>query len=195
MIPQDITQTLTALFGEAVRVNEPESWQIEGENLRLLVLLSEDQSWLRSLITIAPAQEAAPYLAQLLEANFDETQETRYALFQNLLWGVFHHSMATLTSEDFQAAIARLVTLHQQGLSDSFSRFAEAQVRQIIRAAKMQGQSLAATLQSLERFYEEGVMGDLDASAGDRSTVLSAWRYQLERLWDEESQDKSQDEA
>jgi len=186
MTPQDITQILTAFFGEVVRVNEPESWQIEGENLRLLVLLSEDQNWLRSLITIAPAEEAAPYLAQLLEANFDETQETRYALFQNLVWGVFHHSLATLTCEDFQAAIGRLLTLHQQGLSESFSRFAEAQVRQIIRAAKMQGQSLAATLQSLERFYEEGVMGDLDASSNDRSAVLSAWRYQLERLWHEE---------
>ncbi|HEY9626188.1 MAG TPA: hypothetical protein V6C84_02715 [Coleofasciculaceae cyanobacterium] len=187
MTPQDITQILTTLFGEAVRVNEPESWQIEGENLRLLVLLSEDQSWLRSLITIAPAQEAAPYFAQLLEANFDETQETRYALFQNLVWGVFQHSFPTLSPEDFQAAIARLVALHQKGLSDSFSRFAEAQVRQIIRAAKMQGQSLAATLQSLERFYEEGVMGDLDASASDRGAVLGAWRSQLERLWDEES--------
>ncbi|MBI4782135.1 MAG: hypothetical protein HY785_12560 [Oscillatoriophycideae cyanobacterium NC_groundwater_1537_Pr4_S-0.65um_50_18] len=187
MTPQDITQILTTLFGDTVRVNEPESWQIEGENLRLLVLLSEDQSWLRSLITIAPAQEAAPYFAQLLEANFDETQETRYALFQNLVWGVFQHSFPTLSPEDFQAAIARLVALHQKGLSDSFNRFAEAQVRQIIRAAKMQGQSLAATLQSLERFYEEGVMGDLDASASDRGAVLGAWRSQLERLWDEES--------
>src|SRR3712207_2702740 len=86
MTPQDITQTLTALFADAVQANEPESWQVEMDSFRLLVLLSEDQSWLRSLVTIAPAQEAEPFLAQLLEANFDETQETRYALFQGLLW-------------------------------------------------------------------------------------------------------------
>ncbi|HEY9639659.1 MAG TPA: hypothetical protein V6C57_04205 [Coleofasciculaceae cyanobacterium] len=186
MTPQDITSTLTTLFGEAVKVSEPESWQVEGDNLRLLVLLSEDQSWLRSLITIAPAQQATPFLAQLLEANFDETQETRYALFQDLLWGVFQHSLEGLTPEDFQAAIARLVVLHQQGLGDSFSKLAETQVRQIIRAAKLQGQSLEATLQSLERFYEEGVMGDIDSGSEARSQVLNAWRYQLERLWDQD---------
>lgn len=185
MTPQEITQSLTTLFNDAVKSNEPESWQIEGENFRLLVLLSEDQSWVRSLVTIAPAQEAAPFLEQLLEANFDETQETRYALFQGLLWGVFHHGLPTLTSEDFEAAIVRLVALHQQGLTGSFSKFAEIQVRQIIRAAKLQGQTLEATLQSLERFYEEGVMGDIDSGAAQRNEVLGAWRYQLERLWDE----------
>jgi hypothetical protein len=186
MTPQEITSALTQLFGATLTVKEPHSWQIEGENLRLLVLLSEDQTWLRILITIAPAQEAAPFLSQLLEANFDDTQETRYALFQELVWGVFQHSLASLTLEDFQAAIARLVTLHQKGLADSFSQLAEQQVRQIVRAAKLQGQSLETTLQSLDRFYEEGVMGDIDAGSEVRGQVMNAWRYQLERLWDQE---------
>jgi hypothetical protein len=185
MIPQDITRTLTALFGEVVKVNEPESWQVEGENLQLLVLLSEDQTWLRALINVASAQEAAPFLTQLLEANFDETQETRYAIFQNVVWGVFQHSLETLTETDFEAALIRLGSLHQKGITDSFSKFAETQVRQIIRAAKLQGQTLEATLQSLERFYEEGVMGDLNAGAAERGEVLGAWRSQLERLWDD----------
>ena len=185
MTPQEITSVLTQLFGANLTLNEPQSWQIEGENLRLLVLLSEDQTWLRILITIAPAQEAAPFLSQLLEANFDDTQETRYALFQDLVWGVFQHSLPSLTLEDFQAAIARLVTLHQKGLNDSFSQLAEQQVRQIIRAAKQQGQSLETTLQSLDRFYEEGVMGDIDAGSAARTQVMDAWRYQLERLWDD----------
>jgi hypothetical protein len=186
MTPSEITQTLQALFTDAVQVAEPESWQIEGENLRLLVLLSEDQNWLRMLITVAPLPEAMPFLQQLLEANFDETQEVRYAIFENLLWGVFQHSLAGLTVEDFQAALMRLVDLHQRGLSDSFNKLAEDQIRQIIRAAKLQGQSLEATMQTLERFYEEGVMGDLNADGGARNQVLGAWRYQLERLWQED---------
>jgi hypothetical protein len=185
MTPQEITTVLTTLFGNVVQANEPESWQVEADHFRLLVLLSEDQSWLRSLVTIAPAQEVEPYLAQLLEANFDETQETRYALFQGVLWGVFQHSRDSLTIEDFQAAIARLMTLHQKGLSDSFSKLAENQIRQIIQAAKQQGQSLEATLQTLERFYQEGVMGDIDQGAAQRGEVLGAWRYQLERLWED----------
>ncbi|NJN56755.1 MAG: hypothetical protein HC879_04290 [Leptolyngbyaceae cyanobacterium SL_5_9] len=186
MTPQEITDALKSLFGSSVEASEPESWQVELDRVRLLVLLSEDQSWLRSLVSIAPAQEALPYLEQLLEANFDETQETRYALHESVLWGVFQHSRASLTSEDFKAAIARLLALQQQGLSVSFSRLAETQIRQIVQAAKLQGQSLEATLQTLDRFYQEGVMGEIDQNALQREQVLAAWRYQLERLWDEE---------
>ncbi len=185
MTPQEIADTLAQQFEQAVTTIVPSSWQIQTPDFRLLVLLSDDQTWLRLLLPIAPAQEAEPFLAQLLEANFDDTQETRYALFQDLVWGVFQHSLASLTLEDFQAAIARLVTLHQKGLTDSFSQLAEQQVRQIIRAAKLQGQSLETTLQSLDRFYEEGVMGDIDAGSTARTQVMDAWRYQLERLWDE----------
>lgn len=185
MTPQEITNALSTMFKDAVQISPPDSWQVETDGLRLLVLLSEDQSWLRALVTIAPYQEAQPFVEQLLEANFDETQETRYALFQGILWGVFQHSRDSLTLEDFREAIVRLVDLQQRGLSPSFSQLAETQVRQIIRAAKLQGQSLESTLQTLDRLYEEGVMGDIDQGAAQRSQVLDAWRYQLERLWGE----------
>lgn len=185
MTPQEITHTLTELFGDTVKVSEPESWQVENDRLRLLVIVSEDQSWLRSLVSITDAQEAQPFLEQLLAANFDETQETRYAIHQGVLWGVFQHSRESLTVEDFQAAIARLTALQQQGLSPSFNQVAEAQIRQIIRAAKLQGQSLEATMQTLERFYREGVMGEVEQSGAQRDQVLGAWRHQLERLWSE----------
>ncbi|MBD2461075.1 hypothetical protein H6G89_08475 [Oscillatoria sp. FACHB-1407] len=186
MTPQDITDTLETLFDLPVQVNGSESWQVEINNLRLLVLLSEDGSWLRSLISIASAEDAQPHLAQLMEANFDETQETRYALYEGVLWGVFQHNFESLTTEDFQAAIARLVTLQQRGLSVSFDQLAETQIRQIVRAAKLQGQSLETTLQTLDRFYREGVMGEIDQNAEQRQAVLGAWRYQLERFWNEE---------
>jgi hypothetical protein len=185
MTPQEITQTLRNLFDNPVQVSEPDSWQVETEGFRLLILLSEDQSWLRSLIAIATVQDAQPYLEQLLEANFDETQEARYALYQNVLWGVFQHRRSSLTPEDFQAAIARLILLKQQGLSPSFDKLAETQIRLIIHAAKQQGQSLETTLQNLDRFYQEGVMGDINQGATERQQVMGAWRYQLERLWNE----------
>ncbi|NJL21130.1 MAG: hypothetical protein HC895_10395 [Leptolyngbyaceae cyanobacterium SM1_3_5] len=185
MTPQDITKTLTNLFGAEVQVAEPESWQVENDGLRLLVLLSEDQSWLRSLVSITSAQDAEPFLGQLLEANFDETQEARYAIYQGVLWGVFQHSASSLTGEDFEAAIAQLIALQQRGLSPSFNQFAETQIRQIILTAKLQGQSLETTMQMLDRLYEEGVMGDVDLPAEQRDQVLGAWRHQLERLWNE----------
>ncbi|HEY9662494.1 MAG TPA: hypothetical protein V6C65_28900 [Allocoleopsis sp.] len=185
MTPQEITASLIERFVEVVEIHAPDSWQVEIQGLRLLVLLSEELSWLRALVTIAPAPEALPFAQQLLEANFDETLETRYAFFQNVLWGVFQHNFLTLTVEDFQQAIERLIDLQQRGLTNSFSQFAETQIRQIIYAAKQQGQSLETTLQNLDRLYEEGVMGDINQSAAQRNEVLNAWRYQLGRLWEE----------
>jgi hypothetical protein len=185
MTPQEITTTLKTLFDGAVQVAEPDSWQVETGDVRLLVLLSEDRTWLRALISIAKAEDAQPYLEQLLEANFDETQEARYALAQRVLWGVFQHAITGLTVEDFQAAIARLLVLKEQALQDSFNRLAETQILQIIQAAKLQGQTLQETLQTLDRFYQEGVMGDIDQNTEQRQQVMGAWRYQLERLWNQ----------
>lgn len=186
MKPEEIADKLTELFGAAaVRMTEPGAWQVETPELRLLVLLSQDDSWLRVLTPIAPEQEAQPFLEQLLEANFDQTQETRYALNQNVLWGVFQHNRETLTVEDFSAAIARLVFLRQQGLASTFNQLIESRIRQIIQGAKRIGQSLEATIQTLDRFYREGLMGDLDQDQQSREQVLEAWRRQLERLWSE----------
>lgn len=186
MTPFEVTDALNTMFEDTVQATESGSWQVVKEDLQLLILLSDDQSWLRSMVAIAPSQEAEPFFQQLLEANFDETREIRYALFQGFLWGVFQHNFDSLTIHDFQQAIVRLLDLHQRGLSNSFNRLAEVQIRQIIRAAKQQGQSLESTLQTLERFYQEGVMGDLNAGEQARNELMGAWRYQLERLWDEE---------
>ncbi|MBL1177089.1 hypothetical protein [Pantanalinema sp. GBBB05] len=185
MTPEAIVQALTNLFGDIVQTLAPGSYQVETAGLRLLVLLSDDQSWLRILVPIAPIQEARPFLEQLLTANFDPTRETRYALQENVLWGVFQHSREGLTLEDLTAAIQQLIELHQQGLNPCFTQLVEQQMRQIIWAAKRQGQSLEATLQNLDRFYQEGLMGDMNAGTQAKNDTLAAWRYQLERLWDQ----------
>ena len=182
---EQISSTLAELFGSAVKAPTPDSWQVETASMRLLVLLSEDRSWLRVLVPIVPAQQAQPFFQQLLEANFDDSQETRYALNQGVLWGVFQHSLESLTTPDFSAALERMVVLHQRGLSDCFDQLAEERIGQIIQVSKLQGQSLEATLQTLDRFYEEGLMGEMDQGAASREAVLAAWRRQLERLWHE----------
>lgn len=186
MTPEEIVGTLTKSFAPAaVATIAPGSWQVETPDFRLLVLLSDDQSWLRVLLPIMSAQAAQPFVEQLLEANFDDTQEVRYALHQGVVWGVFQHSRESLGERDFTDAIARLVSLHQRGLSDVFNQLVESRIRQIIQAAKQQGQSLEATLQNLDRFYEEGILGELEQGAESREQVLAAWRRQLERLWPE----------
>jgi hypothetical protein len=191
MTPEEIASTLTNLFNSASVqaipaesfTNAPGAWQIATSNFRLLVLLSEDQTWLRVLIPIMSAQTAQPFMEQLLEANFDDTQEVRYGLHQGVVWGVFQHNRESLTIGDFTDAIARLISLNQVGLSEVFSQLVESRLRQIIQAQKQQGQSLEATLQNLERFYDEGILGDLEQGAESREQAIAAWKYQLERLW------------
>lgn len=187
MTPEEIASTLTESFASAaIQEIAPGSWQVETRDFRLLVLLSDDQSWLRVLLPMMSAQAAQPFVEQLLEANFDETQEVRYALHQGIVWGVFQHSRESLVAGDFSDAIARMISLQQLGLNNVFNQLVESRIRQIIKAAKQQGQSLEATLQNLDRFYEEGILGDLDQGSTSREQVLAAWRRQLERLWSEE---------
>jgi hypothetical protein len=185
MTLDELTSTLGELFDEQVQTLGAGSFQIETPQFRLLILLSDDQSWLRVLLPIAPAQDAEPYWEQILESNFDLTQETRYALHQGVLWGVFQHSMAGLSIDDLQSAIQRLISLQQQGLDEAFNSFVEKRIRQIVQAAKRQGQSLEATMQTLDRFYQEGIMGDLAMGSQSRSDTMEAWQRQLRRLWDE----------
>ena len=182
----EISPILERLFApEDIKHDVEEAWQIKNSKIHLLVILSEDRSWLRLLSPIAAAGEAQSLLPQLLEDNFDRTQEVRYAISQNVLWGVFHHRFASLTSEDFESAIASLVALVEKGLSQSFNQLIEKQIVQIVKAAKAQGQSLESTYQTIDRFYQEGIMGGIDQDPTQREQFLAAWKSQLERLWSE----------
>lgn len=182
----EISPLLERLFNsQDIQHDVDEAWQIRNSQIHLLVILSEDHSWLRLLSPIASAEEAQSLLPQLLEDNFDRTQEVRYALNQNVLWGVFHHSLVSLTTADLEKAIASLISLKEQGLSSSFNQVIEKQIRQIVKAAKAQGQSLETTYQTIDRFYQEGIMGGIDQDPAQREQFLAAWKMQLERLWSE----------
>lgn len=186
MTPEELPTTLTTVFGDAVQTLTPGSYQVETADFRLLVLLSDDQSWLRVLLPIAPAQDARPYLEELMEANFDATQAARYAVHQEVLWAVFQHSYQSLTTSEFEDAVQHLLALREQGLNAGFNAFVEKRIRQIIQVAKQQGQSLELTMQTLDRFYQEGVMGEMNMGSESREEVLAAWKRQLTRLWSEE---------
>jgi Tir chaperone protein (CesT) family len=183
MVVQDIAPILSSIYGAELQAIETGLWQIETAEYRLLVLLSDDQSWLRMMIPIAPAAEAEPFLKLLMENNFDDTGEARYGLHQDALWVVFQHGLEAMNRDSFLSAIAQLVRLQEQGLSHCFDQYVDQQVTSIIRAAKQQGMTLDMTLQNLDRFYQEGVMGDLDTPATERDGTLAAWQERLERLW------------
>jgi hypothetical protein len=182
---EELVTALTTLFGDQVQTLAPGSFQIETPDFRLLVLLSENQLWLRVLLPIAPAQDAEPYFEQLLEANFDTTQETRYALHQGVVWLVFQRALTGLGIEELQSVIQQMIALQKQGFAEQFHVVVERRIRQIIQAAKQQGQSMETTMKTLDRFYREGLMGELDMDEQSREATMAAWEQQLKRLWDE----------
>jgi hypothetical protein len=191
MTPDDITTALVARFGApACQQVADDAWQVEidktdeTEAMRLLAI--RVGAWLKLMIPIMPVAEAEPFMAQMLAANFDDTQLARYALHQDVVWGVFQYDRAALNLAEFQSAIDQLLALKASGVNDLFSRQVEAQVSQIIVASKKQGQSLEATMKMLDRFYSEGMMGDMEPRSeqkGYQSQALKAWQRQLERLW------------
>ena len=181
MVIAEIDPILASLYESGIQAIEPGLWQVETPTHRLLVLLSEDQSWLRMMIPVASAAEAEPFWKELLERNFDDTGEVRYGIHQDALWAIFQHSLSSLTSEDFLAAIAQLTNLQERGLNDCFDKFADDQVVLIIQAAKQQNMTLDMTVKNLDRFYQEGVLGDLDTSPEMRTATLESWRNRLQR--------------
>ncbi len=186
MKPETITKILKEKFGEdAVEKPSIDTWQVDTDRLRLLVILSQDNSWLRLLVPIAPATEAQAFAYELLEANFEKTQEARYAFSQGVLWAVFLHNFDSLTETDSIAAIDSVVALKEKGLSELFQKQIEGRIRQIIKAAKMQGQNLETTLKTIERLYHEGMMGGLQQDPEERKKFIESWQYQLKRLWPE----------
>ena len=186
MTPADIQTFLTNRFGTTVKIVDADSYQVETPDYRLLIILSAQQSWVRMLVPIAPAAEAMTFVEEFLSANFDATLETRYAMNQGVLWGVWQHSVAGLTTEDFTTAIDRSIDLKRVGIDRAFQDFSTKQVKAIVSIAKQRGDTLAQTMQTLDRFYSEGVMGDLGATEDIRKEMMTAWQYQLERLWNQE---------
>ncbi|MEM9273853.1 MAG: hypothetical protein AAGA80_12925 [Cyanobacteria bacterium P01_F01_bin.143] len=181
-----IEPLIAKILPQAVVTHKTEDvWQIEHQEMKILVVLSEDQSWLRILTAIAPIQEVQPLLMPILEANFETTGEIRYALAENVLWAVFHHRLGSLIEDDFCHAISSLVSLAEQGLSGLFKQLMEKRILAIIKASKLQGQTKTSTYQTLERFYQEGMLGGMEQTSEERAKFLSAWKYQLDRLWDE----------
>lgn len=179
MTGDEISAVLSDRFGEACQKVPPDAWRVEADDWRLIAI--ESGPWLKLMTPIVPVTEAQSFLPQMMEANFDDTQEARYALHQEVIWGIFQYDEAALGVEQFNTAIDKLQKLKADGITGFFTRTIEVQVKKIIEAAKLNGQSLEATIQTLDRFYSEGVMGDMGET--DSRKALDAWKYQLERLW------------
>jgi exonuclease VII small subunit len=175
---------LLARLGQVKQV-QVDQWQVDSEGLRFLVLLNEPQDWVRILLPVVPQLDALPVMVQLLEANFDWTGAVRFAFQEQALWAVFQHHFSTLTAEDFSAAMVQLKECKEELYHLCFEGLIQTRMEQIVQVLKNQNKTLDDAIQALNRFYEEGVIGSLEASGEQRALILEQWRKKLARLWED----------
>jgi len=82
---------------------------------------------------------------------------------------------------DFSDAIARLISLHQAGLSDVSTSWLRVV---FVRLSRQQNSKDNRWKQRSKMTATKRILGDLEQGQS-REQVLAAWRRQLERLWPE----------
>ncbi|MEL6559038.1 MAG: hypothetical protein AAFQ94_12695 [Bacteroidota bacterium] len=88
------------------------NWQVLYQETLLLVITDENYNRMR---IITPVQEVAKLkegeLKILLESNFDKALDSKYAIFDDLVWSTFTHPLNELTVEQFKDAMKQVVML------------------------------------------------------------------------------------
>lgn len=84
------------------------SFQLAGR--QMVVVFDETAGRMRAMSPIVPADVLEPELMErMLQANYDSVLDARYAVAQDLVWSVFIHPLASLTTEDFFSGLSQTV--------------------------------------------------------------------------------------
>ena len=86
--------------------------QIDGINVYLISDPSRDR--MRLLVPIADVQGLGPRILNvMLEANFSDTVDARYAISDGRIFATFMHPISSLTPELIESALAQVVSLYR----------------------------------------------------------------------------------
>ncbi len=97
-------EVIKALDAKAERTGN--RWQFTFEERVMLVVTDTSAARMRIITPIALIEDLPEDAMQrLMQANFDTALDARYAVAQNLVWGVFLHPLDTLTIRDFASGI------------------------------------------------------------------------------------------
>ncbi len=113
MTPQQIDQLLRQRY-PTIEAHEGERWQVQTGGQRLVVLSDAETDRVRVLVPVAQVDEPDPgTLLRLLEANFADTLDARYAVFNGVLWAVFVAPLGGLDEHAFEQALGQVLELAQ----------------------------------------------------------------------------------
>lgn len=184
MLPNDIIPTLAAALNSPVQRIQPGFWQVNTSNFPVIVLLTQDQTWLRLKLPLVSVLESPESVEELLHAySFLVSQDAHYMQYQQQWWAVYHYCLELLNPQDFSVTAAQLVERHQNCLLDHFQSVANDHLCHLIEISKRQGRSLPATLQTLEYLYREYLIGELLEDEQDQQAILAEWRAKIRHFW------------
>ena len=90
------------------------SWTFEYKGVQLMIITDERADRMRVVTQIASAKGlGSDALRFLLEANFDRALDAKYAIFSDVVWGVFVHPLSSLSKNELRSAIAQTARLSQ----------------------------------------------------------------------------------
>ena len=87
-------------------------WTLQHRNVPVLVYAHEGHDRMRVVTPVASVAELSPDdLWTLLEANYSKALDARYAIGDDLVWGLFVHPLSSLTREELASALDQVVAL------------------------------------------------------------------------------------
>ncbi len=92
--------------------NQGSVWQFEFQQRSMVVVYDENADRIRIVTPIAPQSALdADTMLRLLQANYDSALDARYALAQEVVWGVFLHPLSPLDKEQLASAIFQVYSI------------------------------------------------------------------------------------
>ena len=87
------------------------NWVVSIEGISVQIIAVEEFDRMRILIPILPVENLDEReLQRILQANFDTSLDSRYAIAQNLLWSLYIHPLSPLQKDQFLSALAQVVS-------------------------------------------------------------------------------------
>ena len=113
--PEALRDAMTAdRLGELVlridenAVQEGPTWLFDVANLEAMLIYDMQADRMRVMIPINDADALpAEELIRLMQANFDSALDARYAIANDILWGVYIHPLSTLSDEEFLLGVGQ----------------------------------------------------------------------------------------
>ena len=87
-------------------------WQFTLAKHQVFVITDPVAERMRIMVPIGDAKALSePLLTRLMQANFDSALDARYAVAQDVLWGVFIHPLTSLDEKGFVSGLAQAIAV------------------------------------------------------------------------------------